>query len=147
MTAQNAPYLMPANIRQGFGQTISIPLGIAFGRWLIEQGQHPLFGRLVVAGRLARTCSVDQACQPMGAETLPPLKHAPSVVCKMIRDLLVGAPFISEQDYPRPLGHPIFGLALANPSLQSLHLLIGQGKRSGRLVHIAIMPQYANYCN
>ena len=60
----------------------------------------------------------------MPTETLPPLGNTRRPGMQMIRDLLVGVALISEQNNPRPLDHPIFGLALADPSLQSLHLLI-----------------------
>src|SRR5271156_4876131 len=83
----------------------------------------------------------------MGTETLPPLRNTRRPGMQMICDLLVRAALIGEQDNPRPLDHPILGLALADPSLQSLHLLISQGKRRGRSAHDAIITQYANYCN
>jgi hypothetical protein len=58
---------------------------------------------------------------------------------QMIRDLLVSAAFISQQDNPRPFHHPVFGLALAGPPLQSFYLLVSQGKHRRRSAHSAIM--------
>lgn len=83
----------------------------------------------------------------MGPETLPPLGDTGSPGMQLICDLLVSVPFISEQDYPRPLDHTVLSLALADPPLQSFHLLISEVKRRGSLAHTAMIAQYANYCN
>jgi hypothetical protein len=105
------------------------------GGRLVERGEDPALGRLVIAGRGTGTGRVDEPDEAVTGETRPPLAHPGRAGQKLPGDLVGADAVCSGEDDPRPLNHPLLACSGPQPGPERRLLSLRQHDRGGGLPH------------
>ena len=113
MLTQEAPHLMVAHIAQFPGQQFAVPLSITLWRFAVQQFQNALLRfLLLIPGRFTGPRRVAETRQALRRKAASPFRNARRSRAKFRGDPIVAFSLTRQQNDPRPIYQPLFGLAI-----------------------------------